>query len=543
MTPTARRPLRRRLDRRRGLPARRSPTPASIPAGRVALVLGGGRRGPRGRATRSASRRARVDGRGAPARGRARGCRRSASGDGGRRGLTADAAAAAADIVVNATPIGMAGDTRPARFAADALRAGAGGRRPRVRPARDAVAARGRARAAPRRVAASGCSCTRPRSRSSGGPAARPRSTRCAPRSAEAPLPAAPTALDCGASSGSCARRCSSWKRSRRRPGGVDAPGNVRNAVAARGARAAGAARKTGALWLDAGPIAGRRAPRRRPLLAATEARPHGPVDDGSDAPHPPGRRVLRGHAPATRLVPVRGRRTRAVVVRRSGRARATRSSRSTACSKQWREILRVIPSLECRPRLLDAARGRELVLDRERWALLVALDGRRTVRELVQRTERPVIDVCHALLELIEAGAVGVVDPAAARADAESSTRPRSPRWPRSRRGVAPADPSARAGARRAGPDRAGRVGPTAEPVRALAARRRTRRRRRSCPTATPSPREPEPDAEPEAAGRGDPATEAPVPRRRGRHAAEPPDRRPRHGAFLRLFSGLRDS
>ena len=63
---------------------------------------------------------------------------------------------------------------------------------------------------------------------------------------------------------------------------------------------------------------------------------------------------------------------------------------------KQWREILRVIPSLECRPQLLDALEVDELVVDRERWALLVAIDGRRTVRELVQRTGRPVIELCQ---------------------------------------------------------------------------------------------------------------------------------------------------
>ena len=84
---------------------------------------------------------------------------------------------------------------------------------------------------------------------------------------------------------------------------------------------------------------------------------------------------------------------------------------------KQWREILRVIPSLECRPRMLDALEVEEIVIDRERWALLVAIDGRRTVRELVQRSARPVIDVCHVLLELVEAGAIGVIDPAASRA------------------------------------------------------------------------------------------------------------------------------
>ena len=79
---------------------------------------------------------------------------------------------------------------------------------------------------------------------------------------------------------------------------------------------------------------------------------------------------------------------------------------------KQWREVERVIPSLDCRPRLLDALVVDELVLDRPRWTLLVALDGRRTVRDVVERVGQPVLEVCHSLLELVETGAVGILDP-----------------------------------------------------------------------------------------------------------------------------------
>jgi len=79
---------------------------------------------------------------------------------------------------------------------------------------------------------------------------------------------------------------------------------------------------------------------------------------------------------------------------------------------KQWREVVRVIPSLDCRPRLLDALVVEELVLDRPQWTLLVALDGRRTVRDVVERVGHPVLEVCHSLLELVEAGAVGILDP-----------------------------------------------------------------------------------------------------------------------------------
>jgi hypothetical protein len=81
----------------------------------------------------------------------------------------------------------------------------------------------------------------------------------------------------------------------------------------------------------------------------------------------------------------------------------------------EWREIQAVIPSLECRIRLADDLGVEELTVDRERWQLIVALDGRRTVRDLAKKTGRPVLDVCHAILALVDAGAVNVGPPPAA--------------------------------------------------------------------------------------------------------------------------------
>ena len=80
----------------------------------------------------------------------------------------------------------------------------------------------------------------------------------------------------------------------------------------------------------------------------------------------------------------------------------------------EWRDIQAVIPTLDARIRLADELGPNEIVVDRERWALLVAIDGRRTVRELVRKTNRPVLDVCHELLALVDAGAVAVVSPPA---------------------------------------------------------------------------------------------------------------------------------
>lgn len=108
---------------------------------------------------------------------------------------------------------------------------------------------------------------------------------------------------------------------------------------------------------------------------------------------------------------------------------------------EEWRDIQAVIPALECRIRLTEELRVDELTVDRERWQLIVALDGRRSVRDLVRRTSRPVLDVCHAIVELVEAGAVNVgpapAPPAATRANgtrrraAESAVEPEAPYGP----------------------------------------------------------------------------------------------------------------
>jgi hypothetical protein len=178
-------------------------------------------------------------------------------------------------------------------------------------------------------------------------------------------------------------------------------------------------ARKSGALWLEAGSIAGVVPLEDGHCHATVAGELVGPVDTGPEL--------------LARLVDL----CFACMCQESGSFRfAADDPAPWWCSepielsdalvevdrllKQWREILRIIPSLECRPCLLDSLQVDELVIDRERWALLVAVDGRRTVRELVARSSRPVIDVCHVLCEWVEAGAIGVIDPAAAHGPAE---------------------------------------------------------------------------------------------------------------------------
>ncbi len=270
-------------------------------------------------------------------------------------------------------------------------------------------------------------------------------------------------------------------------------------------------ARKSGALWLDAGPISGVAHLEDGHCQAAEVGDQRGAVETGS--------------ALSVRLVDM----CFAVMCQESGSFRFVADDRAPwRCPelvelndvlvevdrllKQWREILRVIPSLECRPQLLDELEVDEIVIDRDRWVLLVAIDGRRTVRELVQRTNRPVIELCQTLLELIEVRAVGVIDPAAARAPDVETARPLSaPAVPEP--GPAPrADQAMHEPATEPDTDAANAEPP---PVLTIVAGHE--------PDGWPEPQPPvaEPEPAPVASG------------------ADPPDR----GAFLRLFSGLRDS
>jgi hypothetical protein len=85
----------------------------------------------------------------------------------------------------------------------------------------------------------------------------------------------------------------------------------------------------------------------------------------------------------------------------------------------EWREIQAVIPSLDVRPRLAAELGTDSIIVDQLRWRLLVRLDGQRSVRDVMHETQRSVMDVCNALKELIEEGAVEV-EPTTPAYDAE---------------------------------------------------------------------------------------------------------------------------
>ncbi len=298
-------------------------------------------------------------------------------------------------------------------------------------------------------------------------------------------------------------------------------------------------ARKTGALWLEAGSITGIVHLQDGHCHAAESGELRDPVENAS--------------ALLPRLVDM----CFAVMCQESGSFRfAADDPAPGLCAepvelsdvlvevdrllKQWREILRVIPSLECRPQLLDALEVDELVIDRERWTLLVAMDGRRTVRELVQRTNRPVIELCQSLLELIDAGAIGVIDPAAAYPEdvtAPEAVAPEAVTTDVVTPAVVPPETAAPevAPAFEASPHIVPTPVPTPEVAPAAPAEVAPAPAvvLTIVPDGADTATEPVPETPDEPA-----ATERP-PAEPVAAGSEPPDK----GAFLRLFSGLRDS
>jgi hypothetical protein len=89
---------------------------------------------------------------------------------------------------------------------------------------------------------------------------------------------------------------------------------------------------------------------------------------------------------------------------------------------EEWHEIEVVVPSLDHRPRLDDALESETVEFDRERWTLMVAADGRRSVRDLARRLDRPVLDLCRELVTLVDIGVLAIDRPSKAHALAEAA-------------------------------------------------------------------------------------------------------------------------
>jgi hypothetical protein len=286
-------------------------------------------------------------------------------------------------------------------------------------------------------------------------------------------------------------------------------------------------ARKSGALWLESGSMAGVLHVEDGHCRAVETSERRGPVDHGADL--------------LDRLVEVC---FNVVRLERGSFRFAADEPAPWRCPepvelsdamveverllKQWREVVRVIPSLDCRPRLLDALVVEELVLDRARWTLLVALDGRRTVRDVVERVGQPVLEVCHSLLELVETGAVGILDPDPPRVEPAPEPEP------------VPAPEPAPLMERAPEPEPAPEPLPVPAPEPAPPVERAPEPEPAPPPPPPPVEERPafQPPPEPEPAPEPEPEPE-PEPKSEPAGATPGADR----GTFLRMFSGLRET
>ncbi len=74
---------------------------------------------------------------------------------------------------------------------------------------------------------------------------------------------------------------------------------------------------------------------------------------------------------------------------------------------EEWNEVCTLVPSLEVCPQLSPEIGGESITLSSAEWAFAVALDGRATVRELVDTRQVSLLEVCREVAALVERGAV----------------------------------------------------------------------------------------------------------------------------------------
>jgi hypothetical protein len=76
---------------------------------------------------------------------------------------------------------------------------------------------------------------------------------------------------------------------------------------------------------------------------------------------------------------------------------------------EEWREIQAVIPSMDVRPRVVEELVSDEVTLTRERWRLIAAIDGRRTVHRLARTLGIGTYEVGRLLKSLVDDGIVTI--------------------------------------------------------------------------------------------------------------------------------------
>ena len=75
----------------------------------------------------------------------------------------------------------------------------------------------------------------------------------------------------------------------------------------------------------------------------------------------------------------------------------------------EWREIQAVIPSMDARPRVVDELVPEAVTLTRERWRLIAAIDGRRSVHRLARTLGLGTYEVGRLLKSLVDDGIVTI--------------------------------------------------------------------------------------------------------------------------------------
>jgi hypothetical protein len=77
-----------------------------------------------------------------------------------------------------------------------------------------------------------------------------------------------------------------------------------------------------------------------------------------------------------------------------------------------WREIQEVIPSLDLHPHVLDSLPADEVTLSKERWRMVTAIDGRRSIRAIARSVGFTEYDTCRMVKSLMDDGIVELVGP-----------------------------------------------------------------------------------------------------------------------------------
>ena len=81
----------------------------------------------------------------------------------------------------------------------------------------------------------------------------------------------------------------------------------------------------------------------------------------------------------------------------------------------QWKDIVRVVPSLDHRVQLKAEAPGGQVILESDQWATVVAIASGRSVGDLIEARHMQEFDGCQAIRVLVEASLVELLEPAVA--------------------------------------------------------------------------------------------------------------------------------